>query len=139
MGHNVDVFSLAIDDEFVYSDSGEVWWGDIGSSHSSSFETTIRVWKKTWECMSVLEGHSDNANSISVNDKAVYSTSDNGTIRAIFKADWTFAGVVDLGVGPLKCIAIDRKDLYTCDKSEEVYRVPKASFGWGVSNRQCYL
>jgi WD40 repeat protein len=127
-GHNADVFSLAVDSEYLYSGSGEVWWGGPGSPRPSSFESAIRVWKKdSWECVMTLEGHTDNVNEIAFDEDAVYSVSDDGTLRAYSKNDWS-STFVDLESGPLKAMVHDSSHIYIGGNTGEIWRIPKALF-----------
>ncbi|MHA1909275.1 MAG: WD40 repeat domain-containing protein [Candidatus Thorarchaeota archaeon] len=127
-GHDADVFSLAVDSDYVYSGSGEVWWGGPGSPRPPSFENTIRVWKKgTWECVMKLEGHTDNVNAIAVDDNAVYSVSDDGTLRVYNKSDWS-SSVVDLESRTLKSLVLDQSHIYLGGNTGEIWRIPKELF-----------
>ncbi|MFX1367525.1 MAG: WD40 repeat domain-containing protein [Promethearchaeota archaeon] len=126
VGHEADVFSLAVDDQFIYSGSGEVWWGGPGSPRPSTFESAIRVWdKKNWECIAVLEGHSDNVNDISVDERSVYSVSDDGTLRQYHKSDWLEGEVIDLKARALNAITSDKGNLFIGGTSGRVVRISK--------------
>lgn len=125
-GHNANVFSLTTDDKFLYSGSGEVWWGGPGSPRPSSFESAIRVWDKTnWECVAILEGHTNNVNSIVVDESSVYSVSDDGTLRVYNKEDWRLAAIVDSGSGNLYGLAADDDYVFTGGRGCRVWKIPK--------------
>ena len=127
-GHNADVFSLAIDSNFVYSGSGEVWWGGPGSPRPPSFESSVRVWeKKTWECVKTLDGHTDNVNAIAVDETHIYSVSDDGTLRAYHKSDWTKC-VLDLQSGSLKGLVIDEEHIFLAGNDTRIWKIPKTLF-----------
>ncbi len=99
-GHDASIFSLTVDEKYVYSGSGELWWGGPGSPRPPEFESAVRVWdKKDWNCVEVLEGHSDNVNAVGVDKSYVYSASDDGTVRVYSKSDWKEVFTVDSGVG----------------------------------------
>lgn len=124
VGHEADIFSLAVDDRFVYSGSGEVWWGGPGSPRPRTFESAIRVWdKQSWDCIAVLEGHSDNVNSIFVDEEYVYSVSDDGTLRLYRKSDWSESEVLNLKTRALNAIASDGNALFIGGASGHVTRI----------------
>ena len=126
LGHEADIFSLAVDDRFVYSGSGEVWWGGPGSPRPPSFESAIRVWKKNdWNCVAVLEGHKDNVNAIAVDDDLVYSISDDGTIRAYHKSDWSQAENQDLKNRALTAMTSDDEYLFIGSSTGKVCKLSK--------------
>ncbi len=126
--HFADIFSLCSDGEHLLSGSGEVWWGGPGSPRPPSFESAIRVWKKgTWECVKVLEGHSDNVNAISADDKRIYSISDDGTLRAYAKWDW-MQTIIPLSDRPLKSMISFDDYLYVCDGRGRMMRITKSVF-----------
>ncbi|MHA2425255.1 MAG: WD40 repeat domain-containing protein [Candidatus Thorarchaeota archaeon] len=127
-GHEADVFSVAVDYEYVYSGSGEVWWGGPGSPRPPSFESAIRVWNKdSWECVMKLEGHIDNVNAIALDDDAIYSISDDGSLRVSLKTDWS-SKFVDLEIGPLKTLVLDHSHIYLGGNTGEIWRIPKELF-----------
>ena len=74
-----------------------------------------------------LEGHTDNVNTISVDDDAVYSVSDDGTLRVYKKTDW-FQITVDFESGPIKALALDRSHIYLGGNMGEIWRIPKKLF-----------
>jgi WD40 repeat protein len=126
LGHEADIFSLAVDGRFVYSGSGEVWWGGPGSPRPPSFESAIRVWEQSdWECIAVLEGHEDNVNAILVDDDLVYSVSDDGTLRTYHKSDWSQAATRDLMTKALTAMTSDDEFLFIGSSSGKVCRIPK--------------
>ena len=87
-GHNSNILSLTSDDDYLYSGSGELWWGGPGSPRPPEFESSIRVWdKKDWSCVAVLQGHTDNVNDVATDKKYVYSISDDSTLRVYLKKD----------------------------------------------------
>lgn len=127
-GHDADVFSLAVDSDFVYSGSGEIWWGGPGSPRPPSFESSIRVWdKNTWTCIKILDGHTDNVNSVQTDDKHVYSVSDDGSLRVYNKTDWT-QWVLDCENGPLKALVTDASYIYLGGNGDRIWKIPKAIF-----------
>ena len=112
-GHNANVLSLATDSKYVYSGSGELWWGGPGSPRPSSFESAVRVWdKEDWSCISVLEGHTDNINTICVDNQNVYSASDDGTVKVFSKSDWSLKTSIDPGVGRVQDLDQDDRHIY---------------------------
>ncbi|MFW9792868.1 MAG: hypothetical protein ACFFEE_01095 [Candidatus Thorarchaeota archaeon] len=112
-GHDSNILSLAIDDNYLYSGSGELWWGGPGSPRPPEFESAIRVWeKKDWNCIHVLEGHTDNVNAISIDSKFVYSISDDASLRVYSKADWTEVYNVHLPVLRIDLLSIDENFIY---------------------------
>jgi WD40 repeat protein len=124
-GHNADIFSIWSDQEYLYSGSGEVWWGGPGSPRPPSFEAATRVWdKSSWNCVTVLEGHRDNVNAIRSDGSHIYSVSDDGSVRAYKKEDWTQTGLT-LGRHPIKALVQTEKFLYT-SVSNEIVRIPKS-------------
>jgi WD40 repeat protein len=126
LGHEADIFSLAVDERFVYSGSGEVWWGGPGSPRPPAFESAIRVWNKDdWECIGVLEGHTDNVNAIIVDAHLVYSASDDGTLRSYHKSDWSPAETQDLKIRALTAMTSDDEFLFIGNTSGMVGRIPK--------------
>lgn len=127
-GHDADIFSLCSDGEYLLSGSGEVWWGGPGSPRPPSFESAIRIWKKgTWECVRVLEGHTDNVNTISADDKRIYSISDDGTLRSYAKDGWTQT-ILYLNDRPLKSMISSDDHLYVCDGRGRLMRIGKSIF-----------
>jgi WD40 repeat protein len=112
-GHDSNILSLAVDDDYLYSGSGEIWWGGPGSPRPPQFESAIRVWdKRDWSCVCVLEGHSDNVNAISVDEKFVYSISDDASLRVYSKSDWMEVYTVQLPVARIDALTIDKNSLY---------------------------
>ncbi|MFW9808728.1 MAG: WD40 repeat domain-containing protein [Candidatus Thorarchaeota archaeon] len=112
-GHDSNVLSLAVDDDFLYSGSGEIWWGGPGSPRPPEFESSIRVWdKKDWSCISVLEGHSDNVNSIAIDNKYVYSISDDATLRIYSKSDWIEILCIQVPVMRIDALTMDKSSVY---------------------------
>ncbi len=127
-GHDADIFSLAVDSDYVYSGSGEVWWGGPGSPRPPSFESAVRIWNKdTWECVITLEGHADNVNTLAVDDDAVFSVSDDGTLRVYKKTDWSQI-TVDFESGPIKALVLDKSHIYLGGNMGEIWRIPKKLF-----------
>ncbi|MFW9847689.1 MAG: hypothetical protein ACFFF4_01025 [Candidatus Thorarchaeota archaeon] len=127
-GHEADVFSIAIDSDNVYSGSGEVWWGGPGSPRPPTFESAIRVWNKdSWECIAILEGHTDNVNAIAIDDDSIFSVSDDGTLRRYSKNDWT-SSFVDLQSGPLNAIVLDQSNIYLGGNAGNIWKIPKSLF-----------
>ncbi len=127
-GHYADIFSLCSDEEYILSGSGEVWWGGPGSPRPPSFESAIRVWKKgTWECVKILEGHTDNVNALSADDRRIYSISDDGTLRSYEKGDWAQT-VIPLSDRPLKSMVAFDDHLYVCDGRGRMMRITKSVF-----------
>ncbi len=112
-GHNANILSLATDSKYVYSGSGELWWGGPGSPRPSIFESAIRVWDKdNWSCISILEGHTDNINSICVDNRNIYSASDDGTVKVFSKSDWSLQTSIDPGVGRIQDLVHDDRYIY---------------------------
>ncbi|MFW9925210.1 MAG: WD40 repeat domain-containing protein [Candidatus Thorarchaeota archaeon] len=112
-GHESNILSLAVDDDFLYSGSGEIWWGGPGSPRPPEFESSIRVWdKKDWSCISILEGHSDNVNSIATDRKNIYSISDDATLRIYSKSDWTEILCVQVPVMRIDALTSDEHAVY---------------------------
>ena len=105
-----------------------MWWGGPGSPRPPSFESAIRVWKKdSWECTMLLEGHNDNVNAIAVDTEAVYSVSDDGTIRVYQKNDWSSTWA-NLETGPLKALVLDKSHIYLGGTTGNIWRIPKYLF-----------
>lgn len=112
-GHESNILSLAVDNRYLYSGSGEIWWGGPGSPRPPRFESSIRVWdKKNWSCVSVLEGHSDNVNSIATDSAYVYSISDDATLRIYSKSDWTEVLCIRVPVMRIDALTIDERSVY---------------------------
>ncbi|MHA2025578.1 MAG: WD40 repeat domain-containing protein [Candidatus Thorarchaeota archaeon] len=112
-GHNSNILALAVDDDFLYSGSGELWWGGPGSPRPAKFESSIRVWqKKDWSCVSVLEGHTDNVNAISLDNEFVYSISDDASFRVYSKKDWTEILCVQVSALRIDALTIDETAIY---------------------------
>jgi len=106
-------FSLIVDEKFVYSGSGELWWGGPGSPRPLEFESAVRVWdKKDWSCVQVLKGHSDNVNALGVDESYVYSASDDGSVRVYSKSDWTELVTIESGAGRVIDLTHDADYVY---------------------------
>lgn len=127
-GHNADILSLCSDDDFLYSGSGEIWWGGPGSPRPPSFESSIRVWNKgTWECTMLLEGHEDNVNAIVSDKSRVYSISDDGSLRSYTKSDWTQT-ILPISSRPLRAMIQQEEHLIVCDSHGRILKIPKSIF-----------
>ncbi len=111
-GHNSNILSLATDENYLYSGSGELWWGGPGSPRPPRFESSVRIWdKKDWSCVSVLDGHTDNVNSVAIDGVFVYSISDDKTLRVYSKSDW--AEVLCIKVpGRIEVLTLDDSSVY---------------------------
>ncbi len=111
-GHGSNILSLAVDDAYVYSGSGELWWGGPGSPRPPKFESSVRVWdKKDWSCVSVLDGHTDNVNSVAIDGVFVYSISDDKTLRVYSKSDWTEVLCIKVP-GRIEVLTLDDSSVY---------------------------
>jgi hypothetical protein len=127
-GHESDIFSLYVDGDYLYSGSGEVWWGGPGSPRPPSFESAIRVWDKgTWECRHLLEGHSDNVNVIVGDSNRIYTVSDDGTLRSFSKSDWSTV-VLRVSTRPLKTLLSYDGFLYISNPEGRIIKLPKMHF-----------
>ena len=128
-GHDASVLSLAVDDKYTYSGSGELWWGGPGSPRPSTFESAIRVWdKKDWSCVEVLAGHRDNINAIAVDQRFIYSVSDDGTVKVYSKSDWSEAASIDIGLGRVIDLTHDDKFIYFGCSDGNVRYIAKNQF-----------
>lgn len=127
IGHDANIFSLAVDERFVYSGSGEIWWGGPGSPRPSEFESAVRVWEKNnWECVMVLEGHKDNVNDILVDKENVYSVSDDGTLRIYAKEDWSQKIVVEIDQR-INALAIDSDSIFLACGDYSIIQIDRDS------------
>jgi WD40 repeat protein len=125
-GHEASVFCIESDDDFVYSGSGELWWGGPGSPRPPQFESAVRIWSKDdWTCVAVLEGHQDNVNAVCVDRSAVYSVSDDCTLRVYSRNDWETASSVALGRVRPTSLCQDRDLLYLGCSDGTVKRLVK--------------
>jgi len=128
VGHGANVLSLAVDERFVYSGSGELWWGGPGSPRPPSFESAIRVWdKQNWDCIAIMKGHTDNVNALAVDDKNIYSVSDDGSIRAYQKSDWSEVAVIERGQGIIQTLDIDEEFIYIAGADCKVSKISKTA------------
>ncbi len=113
MGHDASVFCLEVDDDFLYSGSGEIWWGGPGSPRPPSFESAVRVWSKDdWDCIAILEGHQDNVNAVCVDSSAVFSVSDDSSLRTYSLGDWEPLSIMELGAIRPTSLSQDADYLY---------------------------
>jgi hypothetical protein len=113
VGHDASVLCLAVDDEHLYSGSGEIWWGGPGSPRPPEFESAIRVWEKgDWTCLALLDGHSDNVNAICVDKSRIYSVSDDGTLRVYKKDEWSETDILKIRSARPTSLCQDRSALY---------------------------
>jgi WD40 repeat protein len=128
-GHDASVFSLAVNDDYVFSGSGEIWWGGPGAPRPSVFESSVRVWsKKDWECVQLIEGHRDNVNSLCVDSTALFSASDDGTVRFYRLADWSQGVIIDLSPTRISCMSQDAARLYLGCSDGSIRVVDKSAF-----------
>ncbi|GAH37287.1 unnamed protein product, partial [marine sediment metagenome] len=115
-------------DKHLYSGSGELWWGGPGSPRPPEFESAVRVWdKKDWSCVTVLKGHTDNVNSIAVDNKYVYSISDDATLRIFSKIDWTETLCLKLDVMRIDAMTTDENSIYIGCSDGSVRQFSKAN------------
>lgn len=130
IGHEATIFSLSDDEKFVYSSSGEIWWGGPGSPRPTSFESAIRIWKKNnWECVSILEGHKDNVNDVMVDRENVYSVSDDGTLRIYSKEDWSQKIVVEIDQR-INAISLDADSIFLACGDSSIIQINRESFSF---------
>jgi hypothetical protein len=123
VGHDADLFSLMVDDDHLYSGSGEVWWGGPGSPRPSVFETSVRIWKKeSWACTDILEGHTDNINALAKHNNHVYSVSDDATLR-IFSLSKAESRVLNLARGPISDMIIDSQSVFLACNDNSIWKV----------------
>ncbi|MHA1951141.1 MAG: hypothetical protein ACXAAO_00795 [Candidatus Thorarchaeota archaeon] len=126
-GHNSNVLALAVDDNYLYSGSGEIWWGGPGSPRPPKFESSIRVWDKNdWSCVSVLNDHTDNVNSIALDHTFVYSISDDATLRVYSKSDWTEVLCVKVPVMRIDSITLDDDAVYIACSDGSIRQLMKS-------------
>jgi len=127
-GHYADIFSLYADTDYLYSGSGEVWWGGPGSPRPPSFESAIRIWDKgTWECIALLEGHTDNVNVITGDEHYIYSVSDDGSLRSYSKSDWSQT-VLIASRRAVKTLLLYEDHLYISDADGKIMKIRKDHF-----------
>ena len=128
VGHDATIFSLSVDEEFIYSGSGEIWWGGPGSPRPLLFESAVRVWEKSnWECVSILDGHKDNINDITIDDANIYSVSDDGTIRIYSKEDWSQKIVIEIDQR-INAITTNADSIYIACGDASIIQIDKRSF-----------
>jgi hypothetical protein len=112
-GHESNVLSLACDEKYLYSGSGEIWWGGPGSPRPPKFESAVRVWDKNdWDCIAVLDGHTDNVNAICTDSDFVYSISDDSTFRVYFKKNWSEVLCLEVDVTRIDTMTSHKKFVY---------------------------
>jgi len=124
-GTDASVFSLISNQTRLYSGSGEIWWGGPGSPRPPEFETAIRIWEKnTWECLGMIEGHSDNVNALALHESLLLSVSDDGSLRVydVNSHDEILCAVLN-GRG-IKDITTDSAYIYTCLMTGSVWKIP---------------
>jgi len=127
-GHDADIFSICIDGDYLLSGSGEIGWGGPGSPRPPSFESAIRMWKRgTWEFVRLLEGHTDNINSIATDEHNIYSISDDGTLCSYSKTDWSQTKLT-ISKRPLKSMVLHDRYLYICNNEGHILRIPTNIF-----------
>jgi hypothetical protein len=128
IGHDANIFSLLVHDKFVYSGSGEIWWGGPGSPRPSVFESAVRVCDKSnWERVSILDGHKDNVNDIRIDEGNVYSVSDDGTVRIYSKEDWSQKIVIEVDQR-INAITTDTDSIYIACGDASIIQIDKRSF-----------
>jgi WD40 repeat protein len=128
--HEANIFALTNDETYLYSGSGEIWWGGPGSPRPSTFESAVRVWKKSnWECVGVLEGHKDNVNDIMVHQENVYSVSDDGTLRIYSKEDWSQRLVVEVDQR-INAITGDTDSIYLACGDSSIIQIDRESLSY---------
>ncbi len=127
IGHDASVFALDVSNDYVFSGSGEIWWGGPGSPRPSTFESAIRMWKKgTWECTALIEGHSDNINALVVDGDYLYSISDDKSLRVYRISDQSNLAVIDFDVMAINDITLDNDSVYIACRDRTVRKIPKS-------------
>lgn len=136
-GHSSSVFSIAVDDRYIYSGSNDmtarIWgkdsWSEVTvlKGHSSSVftiavdehhiytgsgDTTVRVWRKDdFSVATVLGGHSSYVFAVAVDDQYVYTGSADSTVRVWHKDDWLEIAVLR-GGSSVRAVAVDEQYVY---------------------------
>ncbi|MGY5876052.1 MAG: hypothetical protein RTU30_09920 [Candidatus Thorarchaeota archaeon] len=127
-GHHASVFSLEVNNDYVFSGSGELWWGGPGSPRPSTFESAIRMWKKDdWRCIALFEGHSDNINALAVDGEYLYSVSDDSTLRVYRISDQSSLAVIDFDGMAMNDITLDQDSVYIACRDRTVRKIPKSA------------
>ena len=128
-GQDASIFSLASNDDYIFSGSGEIWWGGPGAPRPSVFESSVRVWSKSdWESVQILEGHKDNVNALCIDSRAVFSASDDGTARFYRLNDWSQGVIMDISPSRISCMCQDDGRLFLGCSDGTIRIVNKKAF-----------
>ena len=124
-GTNASIFSLVNYENRLYSGSGEIWWGGPGSPRPPEFESAIRVWDTvTWDCLQILEGHTDNINGLAISDNWLVSASDDGSLRIYDTESNKQLICLDIDKIAIKGILSDSENVYIALRTGSIWKIP---------------